>query len=119
MFSNPSSFIISVYVDTSDITATGVNTSACSKFNSENDYTTGVYRVTIPVNATSRCMNISLCNEIVLEMDEQFSITIVSNSHPDNVTIGDPSQAIVTIEDNNGKSELKVVDMILSNLYIF
>ena len=108
MFSNPSSFIISVYVETSDITATGVNTSTCSKFKSDNDYTAGVYRVTIPVNATLQRMNISICNEIVLEMDEQFSVTILSNSHPDNVTIGDPSQAVVTIEDNNSKSDLKV-----------
>jgi len=103
MFSNPSSFSISVHVETSDITATGVNTSVCLKFNSENDYTTGVYRITIPATVTLQHMNISICNEIILEMDEQFSVTILNVSHPDNVTIGDPGQTIVTIEDNNRK----------------
>ena len=104
MFSNPSSFSISVHVETNDITATGVNTSKCLLFKSKNDYRAGVYTVTIPVNITLQRMNISVCNDIVLEVDEQFSVTILSNSHPDNVTIGNPSQAIVTIEDNNRKS---------------
>jgi len=103
MFSNPSSFSISVYVETSDITATGGNTNKCSVFTSENDYRNGMYNVTIPATVTLQQMNISICNDIVLEADEQFSATIVSNSHPDNVTIGDPSQATVTIVDNNRK----------------
>jgi len=102
-FSNPSSFSISVDVEASDITAIGRNFGNCSVFASDNDYQKGVYRVTIPANVTLLHMNISICNDIVLEMDEQFSVTILSNSHPDNVTIGDPSQANVTIEDNNRK----------------
>ena len=103
MFSNPSSFSISVDVETSDITATGVNSNKCSVFTSVNDYRSGMYSVMIPANVTIQQMNISICNDIVLEADEQFSATIVSNSHPDNVTIDDPSQAIITIEDNNRK----------------
>ena len=108
MFSNPSSFIISVYVETNDISATGVDTGKCSMFTDDNDYKTGVYNITIPVHVTLQHMNISVCNDILLEMDEQFSVTILSNSHPDNVTTGTPSQAIVTILDNN-RENFKIV----------
>jgi len=103
MFSNPASFDITVDVETNDITATGVNTTECSVSRSDNDYTTGMYRVTIPANVTLQLMNISICNDVTLEMNEEFSATIVNNSHPDNVTIGSPNQTTITILDNNRK----------------
>ena len=103
IFSNPSSFDIVVNLMTDDITATGVNSSGCSKTNSENDYQCGEYSVRIPPSTTFQVMNISICDDIVLERNETFSFTIVSNSHPDNVTNGSPDSVTIIIVDNDRK----------------
>ena len=101
--SNPSAFDITVYVMTNNITATGVNNSQCSEVDSENDYLHGLYTGTFPAMVTVIFVDIPICNDTVLEEDEKFSISIVSNSHLDNVTNGSPDSATVTIVDNDGK----------------
>jgi len=103
IFSNPSSFDIVVNLTTDDITATGVNSSGCLKTNSGNDYQSGEYSVRIPTSTIFQVVNISVCDDIVLERNETFNLTIVSNSHPDNVTNGSPDSVTIIIEDNDRK----------------
>lgn len=103
VLSNPSSFDILVYVITNNITAIGANNSQCSELDSENDYLPGVYTATFPAGATLTFLDIPICNDIVLEVDETFSISIVSNSDPDHVMTGTPDHVTVTIVDNDGK----------------
>ncbi|XP_065910088.1 uncharacterized protein [Dysidea avara] len=93
MLSNPSSFDIIVVVASSNITAIGLNSSKHMKSNMY-----GVYNVTFLSNVTSQFVDIPICDDSVLEEDETFSLTIVSNSHPDNVTNGSPDNVIVTTD---------------------
>ena len=103
MLSDPSSFEIVVYVMTDNITATGVNNSECTAFDSENDYLYGVHTGTFTSGVTLTFVDVPICNDNVLEGDETFSISIVSNSHPDVVTNGSPDHVNITIVDNDGK----------------
>ena len=102
-FSNPSSFDIVINVTTNDITATGVNDSECVEIDSENDYLYGVYSVIIQTSTTFQVVDIPICDDIVLERNETFSLTIVSNSHPHNVTSGSPDHITITVVDNDRK----------------
>ena len=103
MLSNLSSFNILVYVMTNNITAIGVNNGQCMELNSENDYLHGVYTATFLASTTLTFVDIPICNDIVLEVDEMFNISIVSNSDPDHVQSGTPDHVTVTIVDNDGK----------------
>ena len=103
MFSNPSSFHITVYVMSNDITATGLNSSECLESDGTRDYLYREYSVTFLVNATLQFVDIPICDDGVVEEDEAFSLTIVSNSNPDNVTSVSPSNVTVTILDNDCK----------------
>ena len=103
MLSNPSSFEIIVHIMTDDDTATSVNNSECMAADSDNDY---LYRLSIgtfPAGITSTYVNISMCDDIVLEGDETYSVSIVSSSHPDDVKNGSPDHVNITIVDNDGK----------------
>lgn len=108
-FSNPSSFDIIVTVVTDDITANGVNTSNCSDIDSEKDYMSGVYNYNIRASEIRQVVDIPICDDIVLERDELFSLAIISNSHPDNVTNGSPDNVMITIVDNDRKLFGKIV----------
>ena len=101
--SNPSSFDVIINVITDDITATGLNSSKCLVARGGSDYLYGVYTVTFPANVTSQTVDIPICDDSVLEQDEMFSLAIVSNSHPDNVTNGSPENVSITIVDNDRK----------------
>ena len=103
VFSNPSSFDITVQVMTSDITATGVNDTECVDLSPDNDYTMGIYDVTFTTMMIMSSISIPVCNDIVLEENEMFRLTIVSDSLHVNVTIGAISQAEVAIMDNDRK----------------
>ena len=103
IFSNPSSFDITVQVMITDNTATGVNNTDCTANSPDNDYTMGLYNVTFNTMMTESFINISVCNDIVLEEDETFRLMIVSNSLHPNVTSDNPSQVEVTIIDNDRK----------------
>ena len=112
MFSNPSSFDIVVYVMSDDINATGVNGSECLESDGTDDYLYGVYGVTFPAKVTLQFVDITICDDSSLEEDETFSLTIVSNSIPDNVTNGSPDSATVTIVDNDGKCLLLLLSLL-------
>ena len=103
MLSNPSSFETIVHVMTNNYTATGVNNSDCMAGDSENDYLYGLYIVAFPASITMTFVDIPICNDIFLEGDETFSLTIISNSHPDVVKNGSPDHVNITIVDNDGK----------------
>ena len=103
IFSNPSSFDISIQVMISDDTAVGVNNTECDTHSHSNDYTMGLYNVTITAMETESFINIPVCNDIVLEYNETFHLTIVSETLHVNVTSGNLDQASVTIIDNDRK----------------
>ena len=114
VFSNPSSFDITVQVIATDITATGVNSTVCDVLSPYNDYTMGLYNVTFPANITTRLLDIPVCNDDVFEPDESFSISVVSNSSPDNVMGGNLSQTTIVIVDDDCK--FSMANMLVSTL---
>ena len=103
IFSNPSSFNITIQVMATDATAVGVNNSDCVVISSENDYTIGLYNIIFPANLTSRVIDIPICDDIVLEEDEEFNVSIASNSSPDNIIHGSVDRSTVTIIENDGE----------------
>ena len=103
VFSNPSSFDITVQVIAIDITAVGVNDTVCDALSPDNDYTMGLYNVTFPANVTTRLLDILLCDDDVFESNESFSISVLSNSLPDNVMDGNLNQATIVIVDDDCK----------------
>ena len=66
------------------------------------DYSSGPYTVTFLAGVTSVPFNVSITDDNVLEDDENFLLTIDTSSLPNNVTVDNPSQATVTIVDNDG-----------------
>ena len=67
------------------------------------DYGSGTYEVTFTAGTTEALFNVSLTDDNISERNEKFMITIDPSSLPNNVTVGDPDQVIVTIVDNDGK----------------
>ena len=70
------------------------------------DYTSGPYSVTIPAGGTSVTFNVSITNDNILEIDENFMLTINASSIPTCVTPGNPNQTTVTIVDDGCKQYL-------------
>ena len=68
------------------------------------DYGSGPYEVTFTAGTTEASLNVSLTDDNIFERNEHFMITIDPSSLPNNVTVGDPSEATVTIVDNDGKN---------------
>ena len=108
ILSNPSSKAITLSVQGTDDTATGMNTA----YHVHNvyliytgggiDYDSGPYTVSFPAGMTSISFDVPITDDNILENNEQFHL-IFSNTLPDHVTIGNPSQTIVTITDNDSK----------------
>ena len=67
------------------------------------DYTSGLYTVTFPAGQTTTTLNIPINDDDILEIDENFMLTINQTSLPTDVTHGNPGQATVTIVDNDRK----------------
>ena len=70
------------------------------------DYTSGPYIVTIPAGQTTATFNISINDDMILEGNENFMLTI-NQTLPTNVTRGTPGEATVTIYED-GKLKLKI-----------
>lgn len=47
--------------------------------------------------------DVPINDDMILEADEKFTLTIDDTKLPDNVTVGDPSTAIVTIINDDGE----------------
>ena len=75
------------------------------------DYTSGQYNVTIPTGQTTAAFNVPIKDDDIYEENETFMLTIDS-SLPTGVTLGTPSEATVTIM--NDDRELIQIYMILS-----
>ena len=67
------------------------------------DYGSGPYTVIFPAGQTHFLFNVPLNNDGYFEGNENFVVTINSSSLLSHVTPDNPSQATVTIEDNDGK----------------
>jgi len=70
------------------------------------DYDSGPYNATFRRHVTSSTFDIPINDDNILEHDEQFSLTINSSSLPNGFTVGNLSQAEVTISDDDGKCAL-------------
>ena len=67
------------------------------------DYTSGPYTVTFPAGQTTATFNIPITDDMILETDENFILTIINLSLSDDVMLGNPDQTTVTIVDNECK----------------
>ena len=65
------------------------------------DYTSGVYTVTFPAGETTATFNVPITDDMILEVSENFRLTINETSLPGDVTRGTPGEATVTIVDND------------------
>ena len=64
----------------------------------------GPYNITIPAALTSTSLHIAIIDNNILEINENFTLTIVKSlMGSGNVTIGDISQTTVIILDDDGK----------------
>lgn len=70
------------------------------------DYDPGPYSVNFFPNQTHAPLNITIINNHVLEDSKMFNLTINSSSLPFNVNAGNPDQATVIIEDDDGNCEI-------------
>ena len=66
------------------------------------DYDSGPYTVTFPAGSTTATFNVPITEDMILEGLENFMLTI-NETLPDGVTRGTPSEATVTIVDNDSK----------------
>ena len=66
------------------------------------DYTSGPYTVTFPAGVTMVAFNVPINDDNIYEGNENFMLTI-NSSLPNGVTRGTPSEATVTIVDDDRK----------------
>ena len=55
---------------------------------------------------TTATFEVPITDDMILERDENFTLTINEATLPDNVTRGDPGQATVTIVDNDRECKI-------------
>jgi len=67
------------------------------------DYNAGPYNFTIASGLTNITFNISIINDTILEENEIFHLTIDPSSLPEDVSVGYPVLATVTIVDDDCK----------------
>ena len=67
------------------------------------DYVGGPYAVKFPAGITKVTLNVTIMNDMILENNETFKLSINSNSLSNRVTVEDPSGVNVTIVDNDSK----------------
>ena len=67
------------------------------------DYVNGPYIVKISPNLTKVSFNVNIVGDTLLESNETFLLTIISNELPNHVIINNPSGVTVTIVDDDCK----------------
>ena len=72
-------------------------------FIANDDYSPGPYEVTFMAGIINASFCVYILNDLTLEKDENFNLTINASSLPNNVSVDDPDQARVTIIDDDGK----------------
>ena len=65
------------------------------------DYDSGPYTVTIPAGQTTATFNVPITDDMILEGDENFMLTINPSSLPTGITTSDRARVIIV--DNDGK----------------
>ena len=68
------------------------------------DYTSGPYNVTFPAGQTRIPFDVPITDDMILEGNENFMLTINETSLPVGVMRGTPGEATVTIVDDDRKS---------------
>ena len=66
------------------------------------DYISGSYSVTFLAGMTNVSLNISLIDDDVLEINENFYLSIDEDSLPTSITAGITDRTIVNIVDDDG-----------------
>ena len=67
------------------------------------DYDSGTYTVIFPAGVTMVAFDVPITDDMVLEDNENFMLTINSSSLPDYITRSTPPEATVTIVDDDRK----------------
>ena len=67
------------------------------------DYDSGPYTVTFPAGQTISIFDVPITDDMILEGDENFMLTINPSLLPIDVTVGDSGQATVTIVNDDCK----------------
>lgn len=102
VLSDPSSFDITIQVNSTDGLATGYTKS--DNETTKKDYELGPYDVNFSAGITTAQLSIAINNDSLLEDDENFTLTIINSpSLPHNVSVGDPGKATVTIMNDDCK----------------
>ena len=84
-----------------------------------NDYNSGPYYVTFPAGEVNVSFNITIIiNDVVLEDNETFNLTIKEVSLPENVTLGKIDITQVTIVNNGGSGKCAVKTARLHMTYV-
>ena len=67
------------------------------------DYESGPYKITFPAGLTRMSFNISIFDDDVLEDNENFTLTINTESLPDGIIIDSPSRVVMIIRNDDSK----------------
>ena len=67
------------------------------------DYTSGPYTITFPAGQTNATLNIPISDDEILEINENFMLTLNSSSVPRGITHDDAGEVTVTIVDDDRK----------------
>ena len=70
------------------------------------DYGSGPYTVIFPAGMTRTPFDVPTTDDMILENNENFTLTIDSTTLPTVVIVGVPGEALITIVDDEGKSYL-------------
>ena len=68
---------------------------------------------------TSVPFNIPINDDDILEINENFRLTIEQSSLPTGVFVGSPGQATVTIVDNDRKSVMYIDDIAIYKIHSY
>ena len=73
------------------------------------DYSSGPYIVQFDAGVTRMSFNVPIINDVLLESNETFTLSINQISLPESVTLVDPDQTTVTIVANDCKYKLLIM----------
>lgn len=67
------------------------------------DYVSGDLAILIPHLSTVGCINVTVVDDTVVEMDEQFRVRVIYSAGQPGVLLGTPSEASITIINDDGE----------------
>lgn len=67
------------------------------------DYVSGDLAILVPHLSTVGCINVTVVDDTVVEMDEQFRVGVVYSAGQPGVLLGTPSEASITIINDDGE----------------